>query len=246
MEKSLEGQTILITGASRGLGKHLCLYFSALGLKVAAVSRNKDELKKLKDEIEKRNGIISTFAVSVTDYDGIGRVAKEVYNTWGSIDILINNAAIGFDTTFEDLTKEEIDTTIDINLKGLIYTTRHVVPLMMKKNCGSIFNISSVAGIRGINAKSSNNGIYTATKHGVNGFSDVMCKYLLKNNIHVTTLCPGGINTSWWDRWELPYDRKMLIEPGNIAKLIELILKLPEETLFKQAVFFPVCEADQS
>lgn len=244
MKKELNEQVAVITGASRGLGKSICMRFAELGIKIATIARSEEELVKLQEDVCKAGGSIITFKGDVTDYQNLGDIMRQTYETFGSIDILINNAGTGVDTPFEDLTLEDIDSTIDVNLKGVIYATKQVVPYMAKSGYGNIINISSIAAKRGVNVSTNSNGIYTASKFGVSGFSDTMDKYLLKYNIHVSAICPGAINTSWWDRWYYPHDKKAMIPPEYIVKIVELILLAPESVVFKQASLVTTVEAD--
>ena len=241
MDISMQGQTALITGASRGLGRYLCKSFAAAGANVAAVARSETDLSTLKEEIDPTGQTIETIPASVSDFNAMNGAVHQTLKRWKSIDVLVNNAGTSIKTSFEDLTKEEIDTVIDVNLKGLIYTTRLVVPQMLRQRSGTIFNISSIASTRGLKG----NGLYFATKFGVNGFGESLSKYLMENNIHVVTLCPGGIDTTWWDRSEYKYDKKLLIKPADIAKLMETVLTLPKNVLFQKVIFFPTCEVER-
>jgi len=222
------------------LGRYLCKSFAAAGANVAAVARSEADLSTLREEIDPTGQTVETIPASVTDYDAMSGAVDQILKRWQSIDVLVNNAGTSSRTSFENLTKEDIDTVIDVNLKGLIYTTRLVVPHMLRQRSGTIFNISSTASTRGLKG----NGLYFATKFGVNGFGESLSKYLMENNIHIVTLCPGGIDTTWWDRSEYKYDKKLLIKPADIAKLIETVLTLPKNVLFQKAVFFPTCEVE--
>jgi len=242
MSDKNKNKVALITGASRGLGRYLATHFAKKDIKVAAIARSKDKLESLKEEIKKSGGEIEVFAVNVTDYQKLEKTIKHIKKKWNRIDILVNNAGIDIVKPLEELSQEDIDNVIDIDLKGPIYTTRLVAPIMMEsRGTKYIFNISSMAGTRSLN----NNGLYHASKFGVNGFGNSMSKYLMKHDIHVITLCPGGINTSWYDKHEWKFDRKTLIEPYEIAELIEFIMKSRNTTLYQKIFFFPASVAER-
>ena len=242
---NLKNKIIFITGASRGLGRHLCKHFGNLGLRVAALARNIEELKSLKKEFDDMDGLLSYFPLDVTDFDGIAKAVENIINTWGSIDILINCAGVGRGKPFDQCSKEDIDVQIDTNLKGLMYVTRLVCPIMIKNRYGYVFNISSVGGTRGLPIPGAE--VYSSTKFGVNGFGEALFKYLNKFDVHMTTLCPGGMNTSWWGKGDYKHgdDKDILIQPEEVANLIELILKGRPSTIFKNVIFIPRCEADE-
>jgi len=233
----IKNKVIVVTGASRGMGRYFCKHFSNQGAKIAAIARTKDDLAKLKKDIEINGGELEYYPLNITDYEEIQKAVDDIVSKWGRIDILINNAGINNKKPLEELNKEDIDNVIDINLKGYIYATRLIAPIMMRsKEYKYIFNISSMAGTRGLNS----NGLYYASKFGINGFSNAMSKYLMSNNINVVTLCPGAVKTDWWlSRNKWPYEEKMLIDPGEVAGLIEFIIRGRETTLYKNIQFFP-------
>ena len=230
----------LITGATRGLGWELSNHLSALGIKIAGIGRDIKKLEELRKKIEENGGDILCNQLDVCNFDGIKTVVDTVIKKWGSLDILINCAAIDNREQFEKLEKQDIDSIIDINLKGTIYMCRQVIPVMMKQKKGYIINVSSVAGLRGFQ-----NGMYSATKFGMNGFGDAMSKYLIGHNIHVVTLCPGGLDTSWWEKHKFPRgNTDILTKPKEISRLVEFILKGDPNTLFKNVTLVPVCDVE--
>jgi NAD(P)-dependent dehydrogenase (short-subunit alcohol dehydrogenase family) len=241
----LDGKTAAITGATRGIGRAVCERMLDLGANVCAIARSPGELSAFEASAGSgHNGRLLAFEGNVSDYGSMGNAAKAAYEAFGSIDILVNNAGTGVDLIFEELTKDAIDTVIDVNLKGTIYCTRRFVPYMAKGG-GNIINISSIAGTRGISDPPVNgNGIYTASKYGINGFSECMEKYLRKYNIRVSTICPGSTDTSWWERSKQGVGDGKMIPPEYIADIIELILKGPEQVIFKQCRLISPDEAD--
>jgi short-subunit dehydrogenase len=138
-----------------------------------------------------------------------------------------------------------MDSEIDTNIKGTFYMTRLVSPVMIKNRNGYIFNISSVGGTRGPYMPGAE--VYIATKFAINGFTDSYSKYLLKHNVNMVLLCPGGTDTNIWERnvYRHGSDKEILIKPSEIAELIEHILNTRKAVFFKNIVFFPRCEADE-
>jgi len=247
MVNDLKDRVAVITGAGGGLGKCLCTHFADLGIKIAAIDIDSKNLKALEKDINKKGGDILIFSLDITDYDGIKTAIDQVVKKWSTIDVLINNAAARILKSFDKLDKDDIDLMVDVTLKGTIYLTHLIAPVMIKAKSGYIFNMSSTAGLRAINKDAS---IYSASKFGINGFSEAISKYLIDYNIHVINLCPGGINTSMWEKCNYIFGnekKKYLIEPTEVAELIEFILKKERKsTIFKNLTFFPVCEIESS
>jgi len=239
VQTKLKDKVMLITGASRGLGRDMCVYFSKLGLKIAVTARSTKKLEELKDEVEQNGGDVLTFGLDITDYEGIGEAIDSILARWGRIDILVNNAGTGYHKSLEEITKEEIDTVLDTNLKGLIYATKIVAAKMKSTGGGHIINISSIGGI----VAGGREGVYSASKFGVNAFSEAMSRHLIKDNIKVTSICPGGIDTTWWDRNTYPPGKENLIETEEINSNVESIISSSKNTLYKQIVLIPTCEA---
>jgi len=236
-------KTVVITGGSKGIGRAIALRCAAMGYNICAIARKQSELDVLAEEVRKTGAECMTCSVSVTDYPGLGVAMGMATEKFGSIDVLVNCAGTGVMDPFEELTLEDIDRTIDVNLKGTIYAVKQVFPYMQEKG-GNIINISSMSGIRGIPHPCNVNGIYTASKFGVNGFSECMQKYLAPKGILVTTLCPGSTDTTWWDNWSQDFSTEVMIKPETIADFVELILKSPRNTLFKMLQVLPSVEID--
>lgn len=243
MNKDKRKKVAIITGASKGLGRNLAVYFAKKDMEIIAIARSRDKLLNLTKEISDSGGNASYYDLDITDHASLKEVMEDIKEKYSFVDILINNAGTGNAKHLEELAPEEIDEIIDINLKGTIYATQLVAPIM-KDSPGIkyIFNISSMSGERGLN----NNGIYHASKFGVNGFSNSMSKYLLPYDIHVVTLCPGGINTSWWEKNEnWAFDKDKLMEPDEISRTIDFILGGRGSTLFQKIQFFPTCVVER-
>ncbi len=250
--KDLKGKVAVVTGASTGIGRAICVHLAELGIKVVAIARSENKLEQLKNEIEKEKGEMIYFPVSVTDYNGIQNVIEKVIDKWGVIDILINNAGINKGGSLEDMSREDIDDVVDTNLKGMFYCTKFVIPSMIKNKSGYIFNISSVAGLRGCNT----NGIYCSTKYGVDGFSSSISKYLAEYRVKVTTIYPGATDTPIWPKDKSNhtyYDKErfthkqaveMMMKPEEFAEAVEFMLKTRDTTVFKDVTIANLSEME--
>ena len=239
----LKNKTAVVVGGTRGIGYSIAVRMAQLGMNVAVLARKREELDKMKSVIESLGVRFIGITTDVTDYVAIGDAFKVVFDTFGSFDVLVNSAGTGVMTPFEEITVEDIDRTIDVNLKGTIYSIRQAVQYM-KESGGNILNISSMSAIRGIPDPVNNNGIYTATKFAVNGFTECMQKYLLKYGIRVTVLCPGSTDTSWWERWTHSFGTDAMLPADTLADMAELIVTSPQKVLFKQMQVLPTVEVD--
>jgi 3-oxoacyl-[acyl-carrier protein] reductase len=232
---SVERKSILVTGATRGVGEALTLEFANKGHVVYALARTRSQLNSLVDRCGE--GKVIPFQVDVSNIEQVKEATSGIHRDYGTPDVLINNAGIVENISFAEQELETIDRIVDVNLKGTLYVTRCVVPGMIARGRGRIINISSVAGTRGISGQAA----YCASKFGINGFSDTLAQELLPKGILVTTICPGGIDTPLWDSSKNPYpgDKTQIMQTSEIVDLIEYILDQPEGTLYKKIVMFP-------
>ncbi|MFO7853089.1 MAG: 3-oxoacyl-[acyl-carrier-protein] reductase [Bacteroidota bacterium] len=188
----LEGKTVLITGASRGIGKAMALKFASEGANIAMTNIIEDaEFTEASDECEKLGAKVKRYVSNVADYNDSHRVAEEVIKDFGSIDVLVNNAGITKDTLLMIMTEDQWDRVLEVNLKGVFNLTRAVVKPMMKQRNGSIINMSSVVGISG-NAGQTN---YSASKAGIIGFTKSVAREIGSRNIRCNAIAPGFILT---------------------------------------------------
>ena len=244
MDRKLENKVGVIVGGTRGIGKAIALRMAELGMDIAVLARNAGELAETKKEITDLGVKCLTIQADAAKYEDFGTAYQKAWDTFGRFDLLVNSAGTGVMTPFEELSLEDIDTTIDVNLKGTIYSIRQAVTYMAKNGGGNILNVSSMSAIRGIPDPVNCNGIYTATKFAINGFTECMQKYLLKYNIRVTALCPGSTATSWWTRWTHSFGTDAMLPVDTLADVAEMIVTSPEKVLFKQLQLLPTVEVD--
>ena len=193
----LNSKTVLITGASRGIGKAIALKFASEGANIAITNITEDvEFCQVCDECERRGATVRRYVSNVADYSDSQKTAEKVYEDFGSIDVLVNNAGITRDTLLMIMTEDQWDQVLEINLKGVFNLTRAVIKPMMKQRRGSIINMSSVVGISG-NAGQSN---YSASKAGIIGFTKSVARELGSRNIRCNAIAPGFILTEMTDK----------------------------------------------
>lgn len=193
----LSGQTALVTGASRGIGKAIALALGAAGAKVACLARNEEKLKETVSEITSAGGAAEAFACNVTDSEAVQAIVEKIHADWDRLDIVVNNAGITRDTLIPRMTDEDWDEVITTNLRSVFLLTRAATGVMMRQKTGRIINISSVSGLMG-NPGQSN---YSASKAGIIGFTQTVARELAskKRKITVNAICPGFIATEMTD-----------------------------------------------
>jgi NADP-dependent 3-hydroxy acid dehydrogenase YdfG len=188
----LKDKVVLITGASSGIGYSTAFTLSKAGAKIVAGARRTDKLDELKTAIESENGSILTTSLDVTKRDDCSKFANLALKEYGNIDVLVNNAGLMPLSFVKNLKLDEWDRMVDVNIKGLLYSTAAVIPTMLSNKSGHIVNISSVAGRLVFPAGS----VYCATKHAVTAFSEGLRQELSqRSNIRVTCVEPGVVAT---------------------------------------------------
>jgi len=186
-------RVVLITGASRGIGRAIALRLAEQGHRIAVnYNSHKEDAEKVLEEINKlgSTGIIVKANVSVLDE--VQEMIKTVENSLGNIEILYNNAGIISDSLLMRMKPEDFDKVIDTNLKGTFYCTKLCINNMIKNRWGRVINISSVVGIRG-NIGQSN---YSASKAGIHSFTKSVAKEVATRNITVNVIAPGYVSTA--------------------------------------------------
>ena len=190
--KLLEGKTAIITGASRGIGKGIAIIFAEHGANVAfTYSSSIEAAKSLEKELHSHGTIVKGYQSNAANFDDSQKLAEEVLNDFGNIDILINNAGITKDNLLMRMVEDDFDKVIEVNLKSVFNMTKAVQRTMLKQRKGSIINMSSVVGVKG-NAGQTN---YAASKAGIIGFSKSVALELGSRNIRCNVIAPGFIET---------------------------------------------------
>ncbi|WCT11542.1 oxidoreductase [Mucilaginibacter jinjuensis] len=182
-----------ITGCSTGFGRELAKEVLGSGYKAAVASRNTDDVK---DIVADYPETAIPVKLDVTKPEEIKAAIEQITQKFGSIDVLVNNAGIGYFGAIEESEEDEIRRMFEINFFGLANVTKAVLPIMRKQRSGHILNIASIGGLVGFPAV----GFYNATKFAVDGFSEALSKETAPLGIKVTVIAPSGFRTDWAGR----------------------------------------------
>ena len=189
-EKVMTNGTVIVTGASRGIGEAIARELAAAGFRLALVARSADKLEELAAELGPEGDVLA-FPGDISDFEDVQRIVKEVHEKFGDIYGLVNNAGMTRDGLIMRMSPENWQAPIDINLGGTFYFTRAVAPIMMRARIGRIINISSVIGLTG-NAGQAN---YAASKAGIIALTKSVAKELGSRGVTANAVAPGFIAT---------------------------------------------------
>jgi short-subunit dehydrogenase len=195
----IKDKVVIVTGASSGIGAAAALEFGREGAKVVLAARRFERLQAVAHEIELMNTGAQALVVrtDISKFEDIERLVNQTLAAFGRIDVLVNNAGFGRLDWLEKLDPmEDIKGLMDVNVMGLIQTTRQVLPVMIRQRSGSIINMCSISGLVGTPTYT----IYSASKHAVHGFSEALRREVEPWGIHVSLLYPGGVKTEFAQR----------------------------------------------
>ncbi|MEO1497600.1 MAG: 3-oxoacyl-[acyl-carrier-protein] reductase [Planctomycetota bacterium] len=197
IQVDLSGQTAIVTGASRGIGKAVALRLAECGAKTALVARSADKLEEVAAQIRDAGGEAAVYPGDVTDSETVSKTVESVVEAWGQLDILVNNAGITRDTLLPRMSDDDWDAVLSANLRSVFLFTREGGSAMMRSKRGRIINMSSVSGLMG-NPGQSN---YSASKAGIIGFTQTVARELgsKRRAITVNAICPGFIASDMTD-----------------------------------------------
>ncbi|HPX33565.1 MAG TPA: SDR family NAD(P)-dependent oxidoreductase [Bacteroidales bacterium] len=242
----------LITGATSGIGEAIALKFAQKDINVIITGRRLDKLNALKSNITSNTKAnILALKMDVTDRESVEREINGLPDEWKSIDILVNNAglAVGLDP-IQHGNPDDWEQMIDTNLKGLLYVSKAVLPLMIARQKGHIINIGSIAG-KEVYPKGN---VYCATKHAVDALTKSMRIDLLGNGIKVTQIAPGLVETEFSlvrfkgdeERASKVYQGYKPLEGKDIAEIAFFITTLPDHVCVNDILMTPLAQANST
>jgi 3-oxoacyl-[acyl-carrier protein] reductase len=232
LAQSLVGKVALVTGAGKGIGRATAIALAKEGVNVGLIARTESDLINLAKEIEEIGVNVAYATADVSSIEQVNQAVESLKNTLGPVDILINNAGTGKFGKFLELEPEEWKQIIDINLMGVYYVTRAVLPQLIEKNGGDIINISSTAGQKGAPVTSA----YSASKFGVLGLTESLALEVRKHNIRVTALTPSTVATDLAFKENLTDGNpEKVMQPEDLAEFMIAQLKLHPRIFIKSA-----------
>jgi 3-oxoacyl-[acyl-carrier protein] reductase len=221
MSGKLSGKTAIITGASAGIGWASTLALAGEGANMVVTARRQERLTELESLVAKAGGkAISVIGDAKEEKTAIEAV-KAAKDSFGSLDILINNVGIGNYKNLIDTSAEEYDEMVDSNVRSTFLFTRYAVPVMIEQKSGTILMVSSMAGVYGFPGEA----VYCATKFAQVGFAQALDKELRPHGIKVGAICPGGVKTEFAlgkGRTEQSVAQSGMLEPDDVAGAILL------------------------
>ncbi len=230
--QSLQNKNALITGAGKGIGKAVALALAAEGTNVILLARTAADLEQTAAEAQAFGVKTLTLIADIADINSVNQAVNKALAEFKTIDILINNAGVGRFGKFLDLTPEEFENIIKVNLMGVYYATRAVLPGMIEQQSGDIVNISSTAGLKGAALTSA----YSASKFAVLGLTESLMQEVRKHNIRVTALTPSTVATDMAKDLNLTDGNpEKVMQAEDVAELIVAQLKLNKRVFIKDS-----------
>jgi len=245
-------KTAIITGATSGIGEATAILFAKNKFNLILTGRRVEKLEKLaKELIRKHNVEILTLAFDVRNFDEVKKHLGALSSQWNSIDVLVNNAGLAAGTSrIQDGDIADWDNMLDTNVKGLLYVSKMIMPLMIARNQGHIINIASIAG-KEVYLKGN---VYCASKHAVDAISKSMRIDLLPHNVKITNISPGMAETEFsvvrykgdQDKAAAVYENMTPLVAHDIAEVILFSVNRPAHVTLNDIIIMPTAQANTS
>jgi NAD(P)-dependent dehydrogenase (short-subunit alcohol dehydrogenase family) len=241
-ENVLQGKVALVTGAGSGLGEATAHAFAHAGCSVACVDINQAGLERVHQALVAYDIGHVALPCDVSKADAVFKTVQEVGKRFGRLDIVVNCAAIDHTLSVDEMTVEQWDQVLAVNLRGPFLFAKAALPLMRAQRTGHIINIASTAATRAW----ANAAAYHASKWGLLGFSRSLGVEGRPDGIRVTTIIPGGMRTHFFDRFKeqgipMPQEQN-LQDPANVARVIVFAATLPPESALQEVIVTPLTE----
>ena len=232
-----EKRRALITGASSGIGKATVLAFAEAGIDVALVSRSLNKLTEVETQARKAGVDARAYAIDLAIIDQVKDQISKLVEDFGFVDVLVNNAGMGYTGTLMETPLADWRQVMDLNLTSAFQCIQAVLPSMRDRRHGLIINIASNAG----QAVFPGWGAYSVSKAGMIALSRILAAEERSSGIRVTTLCPGSVNTPLWDTStvQADFDRMGMLTPEAVAQSILHIVQTPQQAVVEALTLMP-------
>ncbi|MGF1496745.1 MAG: SDR family oxidoreductase [Elainellaceae cyanobacterium] len=235
----LANKVVIVTGGARGLGEATCRRLAESGLKVVVADLRQEMANQVAEEIRSQDGTAIALPLDVSSPEHITQMVEQVLDTYGAIDVLVNNAGIDITLSVEEMAIADWQKVINVNLNGPFYMAKAVFPHMREQGGGHIINIVSTAAKRAW----ANASAYHASKWGLLGLSQALHVEGRSHNIKVTSLIAGGMKTQFLLERFPDIDTTTLQDPRNVAETIEYLLLQPSDTVISEIMVLPMKES---
>ena len=215
-------ETAVITGASSGVGKSLAIQLSDAGYKVVLAARSEDKLNVIAEEIQKMGGNCLVVPTDVSQPEQINNL-KDRTLEYGDVFVVINNAGLGKFCKIEDVTLEDWNRQLDVNLRASFLVSQAFIPGMKRRKKGTLVFMNSVAGKKGYPYSAA----YVASKYGMRGLADSLREELREDNIKVISIHPGAVDTPFWDGAGVNFPREEMLDTATLAQSIVHTIQSP-------------------
>jgi NAD(P)-dependent dehydrogenase (short-subunit alcohol dehydrogenase family) len=235
--KDIRQKVVLITGGGQGLGAAITNTLADAGAVVIPVDIKIDSVKKVAEEINARNGKAEAMNLDVSNAEDVKKTIDVIVEKYGRLDIVINNAGIDYTKSVADLSVEEFERVVKVNLVGPFLTSKFALAHMAKQKSGHIVNICSTAALRAWPEASA----YHSSKWGLRGFSHALFTEAKKEQVKVTAVIAGGMKTPFiLERF--PEAEPNLQDPQNVADTVKYVLSMEDESVIPEVMVIPLKE----
>jgi NAD(P)-dependent dehydrogenase (short-subunit alcohol dehydrogenase family) len=233
--KPFAGKVALITGASSGLGRGFALALARAGASVFLVARREEKLREAVAEIAAAGGEAAYHVADVRSVPALFDLVDVLLARYKKLHILINNAGLGWRAPLQELTRSQIAETIETDLAAPIYLTQAALTALKRNAPADVVNIASIAGLQGFPEGSA----YCAAKHGLVGFSRALAEELKPDNVRVTAICAGSIDTEFFDRFRPTLERARMLQVEDAVRALMYVLTSPTHVTHGEIVLRP-------
>ncbi len=228
----IQDKIALVTGASKGIGRSIAIALAEEGAKIAISARGAKSLSETSAMLKDKGARVIDYTGDMSREDDIRSFVKKTVNAFGGVDILINNAGLGYFSSVAEMPTDKWDEMFNLNVRGLFLSTREALPYLRKSGESVIVNIASLAGRNAFIG----GGGYAATKHAVIGFSRCLMLEERKNGIRVLAICPGSVDTEFFnDENNTPEPRRNnILRPEDVAESVLHMIKMPQRAMVSE------------